>query len=188
MHTVYVPADRYPADLPRQWGDRRRRRWSTSTAASKRCAPISGLSAELAAAVAPRVLAKLDSEPIEDLRLDFEDGYGNRGDDVEDADAVRAAAELAAAIAAGERPPSSGSGSSASRRRPDAAGMRTLDLFLGTLLANRGELPDGLVITLPKVTTVGQVEAMVMVCASWSGCTGCRPADCDSRCRSRRRS
>ena len=57
-----------------------------------------------AAAVAPRVEAKLAAEPIEDLRLDFEDGYGNRGDDAEDAEAVRAARELAAALADGRAP------------------------------------------------------------------------------------
>ena len=60
-----------------------------------------GLPAGLAADVRSRVLAKLVAEPVEDLRLDFEDGYGDRGDDAEDADARRAAAHLAAEIAAG---------------------------------------------------------------------------------------
>jgi hypothetical protein len=49
----------------------------------------------------------------------------------------------------------------ATRRR----GIRTLDIFL-TRLASAG-LPDGLVITLPKVTDVSQVEAFVEVCAAW---------------------
>src|SRR6476620_5915475 len=44
---------------------------------------------------------KLRSEPVEDVRIDREDGYGSRPDDEEDADAVRAADELAAARAAG---------------------------------------------------------------------------------------
>ena len=43
-------------------------------------------------------------------------------------------------------------------------GIRTLDLFLATLVAGRGELPAGLVLTFPKVSTVSQVEAMVQVC------------------------
>ena len=47
----------------------------------------------------------------------------------------------------------------ATRRR----GLRTLDLFLGGLLAET-ELPDGFVVTLPKVTDVRQVEAMADVC------------------------
>ena len=37
-----------------------------------------------------RVLAKLHAEPVEDLRVDLEDGYAGRGDDTEDADAVSA--------------------------------------------------------------------------------------------------
>ena len=48
------------------------------------CAEI-GVPAALAAQIGPRVLAKLEREPIEDLRIDFEDGYGTRGDDAEDA-------------------------------------------------------------------------------------------------------
>jgi hypothetical protein len=40
-------------------------------------------------------LKKLQSEPIEDNRIDFEDGYGNRPDDEEDGHAVAAADEVA---------------------------------------------------------------------------------------------
>ncbi len=115
---------------------------------------------DLAAAVASRVAAKLAREPIEDLRLDFEDGYGDRGDDAEDADAV--------AAAAGRRPPplrpvpprrSSASGSSASRRPPGpaACGPWTCSSPLWPRPAN---CPTGLILTLPKVTTVAQVQAM----------------------------
>ena len=46
----------------------------------------------------------LDREPIEDLRLDFEDGYGGRPDEIEDADAVRVANDLAKAIGEGTAP------------------------------------------------------------------------------------
>ena len=51
--------------------------------------------AELADEVYERVRAKLEREPIEDLRIDFEDGYGNRPDDEEDAAAIAAAQALA---------------------------------------------------------------------------------------------
>ena len=43
-------------------------------------------------------------------------------------------------------------------------GLRTLDLVLGELLA-AGGLPAGFLVTLPKVTSVDQVRAMVRVCA-----------------------
>jgi citrate lyase beta subunit len=108
--------------------------------------------------VSDRVRVKLLTEPIEDLRIDFEDGYGNPGDDVEDADAVSAGRTLA--ITGGT--PFVGirfkSFEQATRRR----GIRTLDLFLSGLLED-GPLPDGFVVTLPKVTAVEQVEAAAEV-------------------------
>ena len=81
------------------------------------CAVV-GVSDDLIVEVAPRVEAKLAQEPIEDLRLDFEDGYGNRGDEAEDSDSVAAAAQLAAAVRRASPHRSPGCGSSASRRRP----------------------------------------------------------------------
>jgi citrate lyase beta subunit len=122
-----------------------------------------GLPERLAADVRSRVLAKLITEPIEDLRLDFEDGYGDRGDGAEDADASRAAGLLAAEAATGKAPPFTGlrckSLEPATRRRA----IRTLDAFLGGLLS-RGPLPDGFVVTLPKVTSADQVTAMARLC------------------------
>jgi hypothetical protein len=163
VHTVYVPADRYTADLPRQWGTAARALVDDHGGIEALCADL-GLSTELVDQVAPRVLAKLENEPIEDLRLDFEDGYGNRPDDVEDAEAVRSAAEVAAAVAAGEAPAFIGLRFKCFEAPTRRRGIRTLDLFLGTLLAHLDELPDGLVITFPKVSMVSQVEAMVLVC------------------------
>jgi hypothetical protein len=163
VHTVYVRADRYTVDLPRQWGTAARRLVDDHGGIEALCVDL-GLSAEMAEQVALRVISKLQIEPIEDLRLDFEDGYGNRGDDVEDAEAVRGAGELASAIRSGEAPAFAGlrfkSLEESTRRR----GIRTLDLFLGGLLSKLDQLPDGLVITLPKVSVVSQVERMVSVC------------------------
>jgi hypothetical protein len=52
-----------------------------------------------------RVVAKLEREPVEDFRIDFEDGYGNRPDAEEDADAERCALEVAKGMAEGTLPP-----------------------------------------------------------------------------------
>jgi hypothetical protein len=41
------------------------------------------------------MVKKLQSEPIEDNRIDFEDGYGNRPDQEEDGHAAAAAEEVA---------------------------------------------------------------------------------------------
>jgi citrate lyase beta subunit len=158
VHTVYVPADRFTPQLAAEWGAQ-----ALATAAAHggfaRLGQLLGQDADLAAAVASRVEAKLGSEPIEDLRLDFEDGYGDRGDEAEDADAVAAAQAVAAAVAAGTAPPFIGIRFKCFEAPTRARGLKTLDLFVSTLAA-AGELPAGLVLTLPKVTTVAQVQAM----------------------------
>ncbi|WP_448721362.1 DUF6986 family protein [Microbacterium natoriense] len=161
VHTLYVPADRYDPQLPARFGAQ----------ASEAVAAFGGTAAlaeavglgHLAGELAPLVDAKLAAEPIEDLRLDFEDGYGARPDDEEDADAVLAAQRVGEAVAAGVAPPFIGIRFKCFEAPTRRRGIRTLDLFLSTL-ASLGPLPDGLVLTLPKVTTVEQVEAMVALC------------------------
>jgi citrate lyase beta subunit len=158
VHTVYIPADRFTPSLAADWGAQ-----ALTTAAAHgglaRLGALLGQDGELAAAVASRVEAKLGSEPIEDLRLDFEDGFGDRGDDAEDAAAVAAASAVAEAVAAGTAPPFIGIRFKCFEAATRARGLRTLDLFVSGLAA-AGELPEGLVLTLPKVTTVAQVQAM----------------------------
>ena len=89
VHTVYVPADRYAADLTRSWGAQARQAMRDHDDVLRDCL------GEAAPDLLPLVEDKLDREPIEDLRIDFEDGYGTRPDDVEDADVARAARALA---------------------------------------------------------------------------------------------
>jgi citrate lyase beta subunit len=108
-----------------------------------------------------RVLAKLEREPIEDLRIDFEDGYGARPDKEEDRAARDAGSVLAKWIADGDAPPFHGIRFKSLERPTRGRGLRTLAIFLETL-ADDGGLPDGFVVTLPKVTSVDQVEAMTV--------------------------
>ncbi|WP_416429969.1 DUF6986 family protein [Paenarthrobacter nicotinovorans] len=158
IHTVYIPADRFTPTFVADWGAQ-----ALATAEAhgglEKLGQLLGQEPHLAAAVAERVAAKLASEPIEDLRLDFEDGYGDRGDEAEDADAVAAANAVAAAVAAGTAPPFIGIRFKCFEAPTRARGLKTLDLFVSTL-AQAGELPAGLILTLPKVTTVAQVQAM----------------------------
>ncbi|MGO4104809.1 aldolase [Leifsonia sp. YAF41] len=164
VHTVYLPADAFSPGLAGEWGERALAAVDEHGGLD-RLAEIVGQDAALAAVVMPRVQAKLESEPIEDLRLDFEDGYGNRGDETEDSDAVRAAQRLAEAVSAGTAPPFIGIRFKSFEAPTRARGLRTLDLFV-TTLAEAGELPAGLVLTLPKVTTVAQVQAMADAAAA----------------------
>jgi citrate lyase beta subunit len=166
VHTVYLPADRFGPGLAGQWGEQAAAALARWAPDPPRFAAALGLPADLAADVRPRVLAKLAEEPVEDLRLDFEDGYGDRGDEAEDADARRAAADLAAEVEAGTAPPFTGlrikSLEAATRRRA----IRTLDAFLAGLggRGGRTSLPPGFVVTLPKVTSAEQVAAMAGLC------------------------
>ncbi len=164
VHTAYVPADQYGPDLPGRWGRQGLQALQHTVPRATDIAAVMGLAPAQAADVRARVAGKLAAEPVEDLRLDFEDGYGDRGDAAEDADARTAAATLAAETAAGRTPPFVGlrckSLEPGTRRRA----IGTLDIFIGALAA-RGPLPAGFVVTLPKVTSPDQVRAMSVLCA-----------------------
>ena len=172
VHTAYLPADRFGPGLAAMWGRQALAALEAWAPGPAEFGDAMGLPARLAADVRSRVLAKLVTEPVEDLRLDFEDGYGDRGDDAEDADAIRAARQLAADAAA--VPPFAGlrckSLEAATRRRA----IRTLDGFLGELLAH-GPLPAGFVVTLPKVTSADQVTAMAALCGRLEQAHGLAP-------------
>ncbi|MFB7911777.1 aldolase/citrate lyase family protein [Kitasatospora sp. NPDC056076] len=161
VHTVYVPADAFRADTVREWGRQALEAFDTHAGTPAELARALGVADDaLLADVHARVRAKLEREPVEDLRIDFEDGYGPRPDAEEDAAAVRAAELVAAAVAGGSAPPYVGIRVKCMEAPVRARGIRTLELFLATLLANGG-LPDGLVLTLPKVTYAEQVTALV---------------------------
>lgn len=115
----------------------------------------------LAYTVYERILAKLEKEPIEDNRIDFEDGYGNRPDEEEDADAVRCAEEVAKGMEEGSLPPFIGIRIKTFTEECRQRSVRTLDLFLSRLAeVNGGTVPENFIITLPKVTHPEQVEAL----------------------------
>lgn len=158
VHTVYVPGDTYAPELPRAWGAAARSA-ADAVGGVEALARLVGIDAPLAATVAPMVEGKLATEPIEDLRIDFEDGYGDRGDATEDAAAVRAAERVAAAVAEGVAPPFIGIRFKCFEAPTRRRGLRTLDLFITTVLEH-GPLPAGLMLTLPKVSAVAQVEVM----------------------------
>ncbi len=116
----------------------------------------------LAWVVHGRVLAKLDREPVEDFRIDFEDGYGSRPDDQEDATAVEAAQQLALGLSEGTLPPFIGIRIKPWSRELQRRSARTLDLFVTALVeATGGRLPENFVVTLPKVSTPEEVHALV---------------------------
>jgi hypothetical protein len=120
------------------------------------------LPTELASEVHTRVRSKLEVEPVEDFRIDFEDGFGIRGDDEEDAEAERTADETAAGLEAESLPPFVGIRIKPLSREFTRRGLRTLDRYLTRLLKRTGgRLPEGFVVTLPKVVASEQIGALV---------------------------
>lgn len=118
----------------------------------------------MAHAIYSRVLEKLRREPVEDFRIDFEDGYGNRPDAEEDGHAAAAATEVAGGISAGTLSPFIGIRIKPLTEELRERSFRTLDVFLSTLCEQTGgKLPDNFVVTLPKVTIPEQVSALVEV-------------------------
>ncbi len=116
----------------------------------------------LLARVHQRVEEKLQREPVEDFRIDFEDGFGHRPDAEEDHEAVRAAKEVARGLAEGTLPPFIGLRIKAFSPELHGRSLRTLDLFLTALVeATGGSLPPGFVVTLPKVSLHEEVAALV---------------------------
>lgn len=147
LHTVYVPADQVTADVVGEWGAR-------ALTALDEHGPLPGALVEHT----ERVVAKLRREPVEDLRVDLEDGYGLRPE-AEDADAAAAASAVAAMVAARTCPPFVGLRVKSLEPATRARAVRTLAVFLDAL----GPPPPGFRVTLPKVTSVAQVEAFVEV-------------------------
>jgi citrate lyase beta subunit len=163
VHTVYVPADRYDADLVPRWGQEALKALHEHGGNATDFAATLGLPGELADDVVARVRRKLEQEPIEDLRIDFEDGYGSRADADEDAAVDASVKGLRASLASGAAAPFHGIRFKSFEAPTRARGVRTLARFVEGL-ADGGVLPGGFVVTLPKVTSVDQVEAMVHAC------------------------
>lgn len=161
VHTVYGGAHLFRASTARRLGELALGSLEEYGADPADFARAIGLDPSLAETVHARVVAKLQSEPVEDFRIDFEDGFGVRSDDEEDAATESAAREVARGRADGTLPPFIGI-----RLKPfsvEFAGRatRTLDRFLATLLDETGgALPGHFVVTNPKVVLPEQAGAL----------------------------
>ena len=127
----------------------------------------------LAHTIYHRVTEKLQREPVEDFRVDFEDGYGNRPDDEEDRHAASAAAEVAAGNKNGTLSPFIGIRIKPFNEELRARSVRTLDIFISSLVEfGDGRLPDNFVVTLPKITLPEQVATLATLLAQLEQQTG----------------
>ena len=170
VHTVYGGAHLFTSDTPKKLGELALRALDTYAPDATTFAEAIGLSArhtglggDVAQKVLDRVREKLRREPVEDFRIDFEDGYGNRSDEEEDGHAVTAAQQVAAAMVGGTLPPFAGIRIKPLTRDLAARSLRTLDVFLTELIHAAHKVPDGFVITLPKIQSKTDVETIVDV-------------------------
>lgn len=111
-----------------------------------------------------RIVQKLEKEAVEDFRIDYEDGYGTRPDSEEDGHAEKGALEVAKGMENKTLPPFLGIRIKPFSEECHRRSIRTLDIFLTTLLTEtKGKLPSHFVVTLPKVTHSEQIKALVLL-------------------------
>ncbi len=164
VHTVYGGADLFKSDSVEKMGKVALNAIHTYAPDAVTFGNAMGISEEggLANNVYEKVISKLETEPVEDFRIDFEDGFGNRSWDEEDDTAENAALEVAKGMEAGTLPPFIGIRIKPFTEDLKERGVRTLDIFLSTLSKKTGgKLPDNFVVMLPKVTIPEQVSALI---------------------------
>jgi len=160
VHTMYGGAQLFSSGTPARLGELALEFAEQWAQAPSDFVEILGLDTALAERVHPAVTEKLGREPVEDFRIDFEDGYGNRPDEEEDAHAVSTAGEVAAGMEAGTLSPFIGIRIKSLSAELHRRALRTLDLFVTTLVEKAGSLPEGLVVTVPKLQDKAQVEVV----------------------------
>jgi citrate lyase beta subunit len=161
VHTVYVPADRFSRSTPSDFGTEALRLLNTHTPGAGSFGTAFGIEPEIAGLVRERVAAKLVNEPIEDVRIDFEDGYGVRSDEEEDGHIAQVVEAVATAYNAKHLPHYWGLRVKSFADGGHERSMRTLDGFLTSLRDRLGRLPGGFTITFPKVVMAEHVAIFV---------------------------
>jgi citrate lyase beta subunit len=167
VHTVYGGAHLFVAGIARKLGDTALRmfeEYAPNPAALSRALVGPEADGALWNKVHERVADKLRREPVEDFRIDFEDGYGTRPDPEEDGHAVAAAEQVAQGLRDRSLPPFLGIRIKPFSDPCFARSQRTLDLFVTALAAStHGRVPENFVVTLPKVTIPEQVAALAVI-------------------------
>jgi citrate lyase beta subunit len=161
VHTVYGGAQVFQSDSAPKLAALARRTLDEYAPTPEEFGRILGLQEDLAPTIRARVVDKLAREGVEDFRIDFEDGYGNRPDAEEDGHAESAARETARGLAEGTLPPYVGIRIKPFTEELKHRAIRTLDVFLTAIThETAGRLPENFVVTLPKVTVPEQASAL----------------------------
>ena len=155
VHTLYGGANLFKYDAAKTLGARALEIFETYAPDHTVFGNVFGMdnSSGFSKKVYEKVMAKLKTEAIEDFRIDFEDGYGNRSNEEEDETARTAALEVAKGLIEKTLPPFIGIRIKPFTEEMKERGLRTLDIFVSTLVKTTGgKLPDNFIVMLPKVT------------------------------------
>lgn len=168
VHTFIGGADTFTHDAAQRAGEAAIRLIDKFAPTAKAFGEIVALPDDsiLVETVSARMLKKLEREPIEDYRIDFEDGYGNRPDKEEDGHAESAALEVATGMKARTLPPFIGIRIKPMSRELHARSLRTLDIFVTTLVKKAKRLPPNFAVTATKVMAPAHVTAVAQQCAA----------------------
>ncbi len=163
IHVVYGGADKFKFDISTKLGRIALKTLNEYADNHKDYFEALGLTDyEFSKVVYERVIEKLKREPVEDFRIDFEDGYGIRSNDEEDKSAEFTAIETAKGMNENSLPPFFGIRIKPLTNDFSERAIRTLDIYLTTLLTEtKGKLPDNFLITLPKISFHEQVTFLV---------------------------
>lgn len=116
-----------------------------------------------------KTVNKVKNEPVEDFRIDFEDGYGIRSNSEEDEHAISASDELAKlknktlenSLDSIANLPFCGVRIKSFQKETFQRAARTLNLFLTNLFEKcGGNLPENFAVTLPKITRKEEIEVL----------------------------
>jgi citrate lyase beta subunit len=164
VHTVYGGAHLFKSDTARKLGEKASQILEEHGVDAFTFGRAIGLEDAHAETIWQRVREKLQREPVEDFRADFEDGYGNRSDEEEDKHAEIVGREFAIGMREGTLPPFSGIRIKPFSQELMRRGLRTMDIVVSTLLGESGgKLPPHFVITLPKIQLPEQVSLLADV-------------------------
>lgn len=154
VHTLYGGANLFKYDSAKTLGERALEILETYAPDHKVFGEVFGFSdANFSKRIYDKVITKLKKEAIEDFRIDFEDGYGNRSNEEEDETAVTAAKEVAKGMRERSLSPFIGIRIKPFTEEMKERGLRTLDIFISTLIKEtNGRLPENFIVMLPKVT------------------------------------
>lgn len=156
LHVLYAGADRFVASIVPKVGRLARDAFEAHLASDgdlARLVPDEQRGIVLDELRA-RVRARLESRPVEDFRIDFEDGYGVRSDDEQDEHARAAGRAIVEGHHADTLPPGLGIRVAPFDVHTRARALRTLALVL------EAGAPRPLRVTLPKVRSVREVDEL----------------------------